>query len=86
MVLGEYLKVSVHICTGGTKISEEKKAFKEGVQVVVGTPGRVHDMITKGFLSTQHLKLMVLDEADQMLAHGFKDQIRSILQHLPGDI
>lgn len=43
-------------------------------------------MITKGFLNSQHLKLMILDEADQMLAHGFKDQIRQILSHLPGDI
>lgn len=54
-------------------MSEDKKKLKEGVQIVVGTPGRVHDMISKGFLKTDHLKIMVLDEADEMLERGFKD-------------
>ncbi len=84
--LGEYLKVSVHVCTGGTNIGEDIKILKEGVQVVVGTPGRVNDMLKKGYLRSEYLKLFVLDEADEMLGRGFKDQINEIFQKIPGDI
>lgn len=84
--LGEYLNVSVHVCTGGTNIGEDIKILKEGVQVVVGTPGRVNDMLKKGYLRSEYLKLFVLDEADEMLGRGFKDQINEIFQKIPGDI
>lgn len=84
--LGEYLKVTVHVCTGGTNIGEDIKILKEGVQVVVGTPGRVNDMLKKGYLRSDYLKLFVLDEADEMLGRGFKDQINEIFQKIPGDI
>jgi len=86
MCLGEYMKISVHICTGGTNIGEDIKKLKEGVQVVVGTPGRVHDMLKKEYLKADHLKLFVLDEADEMLGRGFKDQISDIFKLIPGDI
>jgi len=86
MCLGEYMKISVHICTGGTNIGEDIKKLKEGVQVVVGTPGRVHDMLKKEHLKADHLKLFVLDEADEMLGRGFKDQISDIFKLIPGDI
>jgi len=86
MCLGEYLKISVHICTGGTNIGEDIKKLKEGVQVVVGTPGRVNDMLKKENLKADHLKLFVLDEADEMLGRGFKDQISDIFKLIPGDL
>lgn len=86
MCLGEYLKVQVINCTGGTNVNEDKKRLREGVQIVVGTPGRVYEMISKQFLKTDHLKIMVLDEADEMLGRGFKDQINQIFQLLPHDI
>jgi superfamily II DNA/RNA helicase len=73
LCLGEYLKVTVHTCTGGTNIAEDKKRLREGVHIVVGTPGRVLDMVTKGNFKTEYLKLMILDEADEMLGRGFKD-------------
>lgn len=84
--LGEYLNVSVHVCTGGTNIGEDIKKLKEGVHVIVGTPGRVHDMLKKEYLRADYLKLFVLDEADEMLGRGFKDQINDIFQKIPGDI
>jgi len=52
----------------------------------VGTPGRVFDMISKGYLKTDYIKIMVLDEADEMLGRGFKDQINQIFKQLPSDI
>jgi len=63
----------VHVCTGGTNIAEDKKRLREGVHIVVGTPGRVLDMVTKGNFKTEYLKVMILDEADEMLGRGFKD-------------
>jgi len=86
LCLGEFLKVTAHTCTGGTNVNEDKKKLKDGVHIVVGTPGRVHDMINKGHFKTDHLKIMVLDEADEMLERGFKDQINLIFQQLPHDI
>lgn len=86
MCLGEYLNIGVHICTGGTNTMEDKKKLKEGAQVIVGTPGRVHDMLKKGFLKPDHLKIFVLDEADEMLGRGFQDQIKEIFKLIPGDI
>lgn len=86
MCLGEYLNVNVHICTGGTNIVEDKKRLSEGAQIVVGTPGRVHDMLKKNILKSDYLKIFVLDEADEMLGRGFQDQIKKIFTLIPGDV
>jgi translation initiation factor 4A len=53
---------------------------------VVGTPGRVHDMMKREFLKTTHLKLLVMDEADNMLGRGFEEQIKEIFSLIPGEI
>jgi translation initiation factor 4A len=53
-------------------IRDEIRTLKQGVHVVIGTPGRVLDMMKKGFLKTDYLKVFVLDEADEMLSKGFK--------------
>ena len=76
--IGEYMKVKVHACVGGTAVREDLAILRDGVHVVVGTPGRVYDMIQRGTLRMHKLKLFVLDEADQMLDRGFKEQIYEI--------
>lgn len=86
LCLGEYMKVTVHLCTGGTNIAEDKRILREGVHVVVGTPGRVLDMMKRDFLKIDYLKLFVLDEADEMLGRGFNEQIKEIFKLLPADI
>ena len=70
--IGQYLKITVHACIGGTSIKDDIYTLKGGVHVVVGTPGRVFEMMKKGFFKTDYLKLFVLDEADEMLSRGFK--------------
>jgi superfamily II DNA/RNA helicase len=60
--------------------------LQEGVQVVVGTPGRVLDLIQRNALKLDHAKTFVLDEADEMLSLGFKDQIYDLFQALPSNI
>jgi translation initiation factor 4A len=84
--IGDYMKVKVHACVGGTAVRDDIAALRDGVHVVVGTPGRVYDNIQKGVLRLDKLKLFVLDEADQMLDRGFKDQIYEIFScGLPKD-
>ncbi|CAJ0586443.1 unnamed protein product, partial [Mesorhabditis spiculigera] len=82
--LANYQKIKIHSCVGGTAIRDDHRAFESGdVQVVVGTPGRVHDMIERGHLATDKIKMFVLDEADEMLSRGFKDQIYEIFKTMP---
>jgi len=81
--LGHYMALRCHACIGGTPVRQDIEALRGGVHLVVGTPGRVYDMICKGHLRVADVFAFVLDEADEMLAYGFKDQIYSILQTLP---
>lgn len=83
--LSDYMdNVVVHACVGGTFVRNDIRALQTGgVQMVVGTPGRVTDMIKRRALSTDHIRQVILDEADEMLAVGFKDQVYEIFQYLP---
>jgi len=85
MALGDYMKVECRSCTGGTNVRDEINTLKEGVQIVVGTPGRVFDMINRDALKTDNIKIFCLDEADEMLSRGFNEQIYDIFQRLPQD-
>jgi translation initiation factor 4A len=72
---------------GGTSINEDSmNLYKNTPQVIVGTPGRIYDMIKREKLNINNLKLLVIDEADDMLSTGFKEQIYNIFQHLPNDV
>ncbi|KAK7354632.1 hypothetical protein VNO80_20097 [Phaseolus coccineus] len=84
--LGDYLGVKVHACVGGTSVREDQRILSSGVHVVVGTPGRVFDMLRRQSLRPDYIKMFVLDEADEMLSRGFKDQIYDIFQLLPSKI
>jgi len=76
----------VHLSVGGTVIREDIRCLRKGPHVVVGTPGRVHDMMKKGHLKTDYLKLFIMDEADEMLNSDFKVQIQDIFKFLPHDV
>jgi translation initiation factor 4A len=81
--LGDFLNVSSHACIGGTLVRDDINTLRHGVQIVVGTPGRVFDMVNRQCMILESVKIFVLDEADEMLSRGFKDQIYDIFQHLP---
>jgi len=83
VAIGDFMNVECHACIGGTSVRDDMKALQDGPQVVVGTPGRVHDMIQRRFLRTDAMKMFVLDEADEMLSRGFTEQIYDIFQLLP---
>jgi len=84
--LGDYMKVVSHACVGGTAVREDIQILQKGVQIVVGTPGRVNDMINRNALRLPKLRLFCLDEADEMLSRGFKDQIYDVFQYLPSEV
>ncbi|CAH8834737.1 unnamed protein product [Trichobilharzia szidati] len=81
--IGAYLNVKCHTCIGGTSTTEDVACLQQGQHVVVGTPGRVFDMMSRGILTTAGIKIFVLDEADQMLDRGFEAQIKEIYRFLP---
>lgn len=85
--LGHYLKIRSLLLVGGTSVDKNKKDLNEmKPHVVVGTPGRIHDMIRRKYLQVNKMKLLVIDEADEMLSYGFKDQMYKIFQHLDNNI
>jgi len=86
LALGDYMKVKCHSCIGGTSVREDIDKLKEGQHVVVGTPGRVFDMLSKRHFRLDSLQVFVLDEADEMLSRGFKDQIYDIFKSLPPNV
>jgi len=83
LALGDYLGVKCHSCIGGTKVRDDIAKLQAGVHVVVGTPGRVYDMICRNVLKPETIKIFILDEADEMLSRGFKDQMYDIFTTLP---
>ncbi|CAO2631410.1 Eukaryotic initiation factor 4A-II [Lemmus lemmus] len=83
LALGDYMGATCHACIGGTNVRNEmQKLQAEAPHIVVGTPGRVFDMLNRRYLSPKWIKMFVLDEADEMLSRGFKDQIYEIFQKL----
>ena len=68
VAIGDFMSVECHACIGGTSVRDDMKALQDGPQVVVGTPGRVQDMIQRRVLKTDSMKMFVLDEADEMLS------------------
>jgi ATP-dependent RNA helicase len=81
--LGDFMAVQCHACIGGKSIGDDIRRLDYGVHVVSGTPGRVFDMLKRRNLRARQLKMLVIDEADEMLSKGFKEQIYDIYRYLP---
>jgi translation initiation factor 4A len=86
LALGDYMGVTCHACIGGTNVRDDIKRLETGVQIVVGTPGRVYDMLNRSALRSKSIKMFVLDEADEMLSRGFKEQIYDVFTTMPQNI
>mmetsp|Transcript_27080 Transcript_27080/g.64320 ORF Transcript_27080/g.64320 Transcript_27080/m.64320 type:complete len:405 (+) Transcript_27080:39-1253(+) len=83
LAIGDFMNVLAHACIGGKSIGEDIRRLDYGVHVVSGTPGRVFDMIRRRNLRTRNIKMLLLDEADEMLNAGFKEQIYDVYRYLP---
>ncbi|KAF2542403.1 hypothetical protein F2Q70_00036941 [Brassica cretica] len=84
--IGLHANIQAHACIGGKSVGEDIRKLENGVHVVSGTPGRVCDMIKRRSLRTRGIKLLILDESDEMLSRGFKDQIYDVYRYLPPDL
>jgi len=72
-------------CVGGMEIRREARALQQGSHIVVGTPGRLRDHLERGTMQTGSLKVVVLDEADEMLDLGFREDLEEILDSTPAE-
>ncbi|EXC33084.1 DEAD-box ATP-dependent RNA helicase 2 [Morus notabilis] len=86
LAIGSYINIQAHSCIGGKSVGEDIRQLEYGVHVVSGTPGRVCDMIKRRTLRTRAIKLLILDESDEMLSRGFKDQIYDVYRYLPPEL
>ena len=81
--VGKYLDVTVLGLFGGVEQDPQIARLKHGVDVLVCTPGRLFDLVSQGHVQLNKIQILVLDEADQMLALGFINDIRQLIKHLP---
>jgi len=86
LALGDYLNVTCHLSVGGTKSNEDRQALQRLPHVVVGTPGRIKDMLQRRCLEVGEMKILVVDEADEMLGQGFLNDIHDVFKFLPSSI
>tara|TARA_R110002096_G_scaffold236447_5_gene427068 strand:- start:7133 stop:8992 length:1860 start_codon:yes stop_codon:yes gene_type:complete len=83
---GKYCKgLNVVAIYGGSSITDQAREVKRGAQIIVATPGRMKDMIKRRLVDISKIQYAVLDEADEMLNMGFKEDITDILSHTPDD-
>ncbi len=83
--IGKFKRIKTLPIYGGQAIERQIRSLKLGVQVIVGTPGRLLDHIRRNTIKLDHVRILVIDEADEMLDMGFIDDIQSILQHVPSE-
>jgi translation initiation factor 4A len=86
LALGDFMQATCHACIGGTNVKENMRKLENGPQIVVGTPGRVSDMLARKAFNPKNIKMFVLDEADEMLSRGFKEQIHEVFTKMPYNI
>lgn len=86
--LGEFVKnLNIKTLYGGTSTNDDISMLKDNVpHIIVGCPGRTYDMLRRNVINSKGIKLLILDEADEMLSSGFKDQIYSIFQFLNKEV
>ncbi|TVU33116.1 hypothetical protein EJB05_24901, partial [Eragrostis curvula] len=77
-----YLGVKAHACTGGTRVHAEQQILSSSAHVLIGTPGRVLDVLQRRAICPEHIRMFVLDEAGELFTGGSKDQIDNIIQRL----
>jgi translation initiation factor 4A len=79
--------LTVQTIVGGTSINDDSYTLKNNTpHVITGCPGRIYDMIRRGHIHSKTIKLVILDEADEMLSSGFKEQVYNIFQYFTNDI
>ena len=77
--IGQHIPITTYSATGGTPLRDDIKALEKGVHFVVGTPGRIYDLMRRNIIRRSSIRVLIMDEADQMLEDRFKEQVMCIL-------
>ncbi|HEY9766613.1 MAG TPA: DEAD/DEAH box helicase, partial [Chroococcales cyanobacterium] len=77
------LERTIALATGGEGLEKQIEQLKKGAHLVVGTPGRLVELLQRGAINLKHIKILVLDEADEILAKGFEEELNQVIQRLP---
>jgi translation initiation factor 4A len=78
--IGSHMKLQVLCAVGGSQVRDNIRALEQGVQFIVGTPGRIYDLVNRDVLDRRNIRVLILDEADQMLEDLFYKQVMCILE------
>ena len=78
--ISHHMGISVHVATGGPPLKDDIRAIERGTQFLIGTPGRIFDLMNRNVLHRDQVRVLIFDEADQMLEDRFKEQVMCILQ------
>jgi len=79
--IGEFIGVKSHACIGGEPIRNDLEIIKQGVHIMIGTPGRIMDLLTRNIINKDKIKMCIIDEADTVLNNGYKDRLLEILNY-----
>ncbi len=77
--IGDFMGLKVHCATGGPPVIDDIRAIEKGIHFLVGTPGRIYDLLDRKVFNPKDIRVIILDEADQMLEARFKEQVLAIL-------
>lgn len=78
--IGKQMGIKAHYAVGGAPVKKDIEMIEKGCQVLIGTPGRIYDLGERGVLNRKNIRVLILDEADQMLADKFLQQVTAILK------
>ena len=84
--ISKFMKIDINLSVGGISIGDNIESLRRNPKVIIGTPGRVLDMMQKQYINKNTLKMLILDEADELLSHIFINQIYDIFQNLTPEI
>ena len=78
--ISQHMGITAYSATGGTPLREDIRALEKGAQFLIGTPGRIYDLMNRNVLARDQIRVLIMDEADQMLEDRFKEQVMCILE------
>lgn len=84
--LGDFMNIKTALVIGGINLDESKKTLKKGVHAIIGTPGRILHMLHDKCFNTKKIKILIIDEADELLSTGFEEQLKNIIEILDNNV
>ena len=81
-----FFNVHPVVCIGGLDIDRQINALRHRPHIIIGTPGRLNDLLQQGKIRLDHIRMLIMDEADQIISTGQKEEVHSLLRYIPHDV